>query len=53
MGGWPLTRQLSLLLAPDSQRSNHPSADLEPERRPLAELGSGLRVQPGAFLVWA
>jgi 3,4-dihydroxy 2-butanone 4-phosphate synthase/GTP cyclohydrolase II len=53
MGGWPMTRQLSLLLAPDSQRSSHPSADLEPERRPLAELGSGLRVQPGAFLVWA
>jgi len=53
MGNWPQTRQLSLLLAPDGQRSNHPSADLEPERRPLNELRAGLRVHPGAFLVWS
>jgi len=47
-------------LAPDTQRSSHPSANLEPEQRPLAELGavqeagltSLLTLQPGAFLVW-
>ena len=52
MGDWPHTERLSLLLAPDGQRSSHPSADLESEQRPLADLGTGLIVQPGAFLVW-
>jgi len=52
MGSWPRTRQLSLLLSPDSQRSSHPGADLEPERRPMVELGTGLSVQPGSLVVW-
>ena len=52
MGGWPKTERLSLLLAPDGQRSSHPSADLESEQRPLADLGTDLMVQPGAFLIW-
>ena len=52
MGGWPKTERLSLLLAPDGQRSSHPSADLESEQRPLADLGTDLVVQPGAFLIW-
>ena len=52
MGDWPQTERLSLLLAPDGQRSSHPSADLESEQRPLADLGTDLMVQPGAFLVW-
>jgi 3,4-dihydroxy 2-butanone 4-phosphate synthase/GTP cyclohydrolase II len=60
MAGWSGTATVSLLLAPDPQRSGHPSADLEPERRPLEELlasGSGHRPldpepRPGAFIVW-
>ena len=52
MGGWHKTERLSLLLAPDGQRSSHPSADLESEQRPLADLGTDLIVQPGAFLIW-
>ena len=52
MGGWPKTERLSLLLAPDGQRSSHPSADLESELRPLEDLGTDLIVQPGAFLIW-
>ncbi|MDP5123914.1 MAG: GTP cyclohydrolase II, partial [Cyanobium sp. MAG_04] len=52
MVGWPKTERLSLLLAPDGQRSSHPSADLESEQRPLADLGTDLIVQPGAFLIW-
>ena len=52
MGDWPKTERLSLLLAPDGQRSSHPSADLESEQRPLADLGTDLILQPGAFLVW-
>ncbi|MEB3327379.1 MAG: bifunctional 3,4-dihydroxy-2-butanone-4-phosphate synthase/GTP cyclohydrolase II [Synechococcus sp.] len=52
MRSWPRTRQLSLLLSPDSQRSSHPGADLEPERRPMVELGTGLSVQPGSLVVW-
>jgi 3,4-dihydroxy 2-butanone 4-phosphate synthase/GTP cyclohydrolase II len=50
---------VSLLLAPDMQRSSHPSVDLEPERRPLAELAASgtmdlaqLQLRPGSFLVW-
>ena len=52
MGGWPKTERLSLLLAPDGQRSSHPSADLESEQRHIADLGTDLIVQPGAFLIW-
>jgi 3,4-dihydroxy 2-butanone 4-phosphate synthase/GTP cyclohydrolase II len=61
MAGWQGTQAVSLLLAPDGQRSSHPSVELEPSPRPLAELGSpssggptseGLQLEPGAFLVW-
>ncbi len=59
LGSWPQTRLVSLLLSPDLQRSSHPSADLEPRRRPLAELRAGgsvslagLNLQPGAFVEW-
>lgn len=59
LGSWPQTRLVSLLLSPDLQRSSHPSADLEPRRRPLAELRTGgsvslagLNLQPGAFVEW-
>jgi 3,4-dihydroxy 2-butanone 4-phosphate synthase/GTP cyclohydrolase II len=52
MGHWRETSAVSLLLAPDAQRSSHPSADLEPEQRSLAQLSAELKVQPGAFLVW-
>lgn len=58
---WPATEAVSLLLAPDGQRRSHPSVDLEPEPRSLADLapepGSStcpmLRLTPGAFLVWS
>ncbi|MFM8605577.1 MAG: bifunctional 3,4-dihydroxy-2-butanone-4-phosphate synthase/GTP cyclohydrolase II [Cyanobium sp.] len=60
---WPGGRAVSLLLAPDGRRVEHPSADLEPEIRPLSDLtgadGGGaartcprLQVQPGAFVMW-
>jgi 3,4-dihydroxy 2-butanone 4-phosphate synthase/GTP cyclohydrolase II len=59
LGRWPHTRGVSLLLAPDGPRSSHPSALLEPERRPLAELHQAatlacpwLSLEPGAFLRW-
>jgi 3,4-dihydroxy 2-butanone 4-phosphate synthase/GTP cyclohydrolase II len=52
MAHWSHTSAVSLLLAPDAQRSSHPSADLEPQQRSLSELGAELKVQPGAFLVW-
>jgi 3,4-dihydroxy 2-butanone 4-phosphate synthase/GTP cyclohydrolase II len=60
---WPGVRAVSLLLAPDGRRVEHPSAALEPENRPLSDLLGGdgeaapsscprLQVQPGAFVVW-
>jgi 3,4-dihydroxy 2-butanone 4-phosphate synthase/GTP cyclohydrolase II len=55
---WPASRAVSLLLAPDGRRVGHPSVDLEPEIRPLADLGATaaacprLSVAPGAFVVW-
>jgi 3,4-dihydroxy 2-butanone 4-phosphate synthase/GTP cyclohydrolase II len=60
---WPGTKRLSLMLAPGVEHSSHPSADLEPELRPLTELTgptgqvgqgtlAGLRLGPGSFLVW-
>jgi 3,4-dihydroxy 2-butanone 4-phosphate synthase/GTP cyclohydrolase II len=59
LGSWPQTRAVSLLLAPDGPRSSHPSALLEPERRPLAELHQAanlacpwLQIEPGAFIRW-
>lgn len=59
LGGWPQTRAVSLLLAPDGPRSSHPSALLEPERRPLSELLQAatlacpwLHLEPGAFIRW-
>ncbi|MGA1302485.1 MAG: bifunctional 3,4-dihydroxy-2-butanone-4-phosphate synthase/GTP cyclohydrolase II [Cyanobium sp.] len=59
LGGWPHTQAVSLLLAPDGPRSSHPSALLEPERRPLVELHQAatlacpwLSLDPGAFLRW-
>ncbi|MEB3319852.1 MAG: bifunctional 3,4-dihydroxy-2-butanone-4-phosphate synthase/GTP cyclohydrolase II [Cyanobium sp.] len=60
IGRWPHTRLVGLLLAPDMQRSSHPSADLQAECRPLAELCSAgasltltrLNLRPGAFLQW-
>jgi 3,4-dihydroxy 2-butanone 4-phosphate synthase/GTP cyclohydrolase II len=38
LANWPGTSRVSLLLASDGQRSAHPSAGLEPQRRPLIEL---------------
>jgi len=61
MARWEGTHSVSLLMAPDGQRSSHPSVALEPTSRPLDELGSpssggpmsqGLQLEPGAFLVW-
>ena len=59
MAGWQGTGQVSLLMAPDGQRSSHPSVALEAERRPLSDLqpqsphGTGLQLlEPDAFLVW-
>ncbi|MBC1260216.1 bifunctional 3,4-dihydroxy-2-butanone-4-phosphate synthase RibB/GTP cyclohydrolase II RibA [Synechococcus sp. BSF8S] len=55
MAGWSGSRSVSLLLAPDAQRSAHPSATLEPERRPLQELSQEspqLATTPGAFVQW-
>lgn len=53
---WPGTQAVSLLLAPDAQRSAHPSATLETELRPLDELREEhprLRLQPGSLLRWS
>jgi 3,4-dihydroxy 2-butanone 4-phosphate synthase/GTP cyclohydrolase II len=49
---------VSLLLAPDQRRSNHPGAALEPERRSIGDLRqSGLcplvPMRSGAFLRWS
>ncbi|MDM7935999.1 MAG: bifunctional 3,4-dihydroxy-2-butanone-4-phosphate synthase/GTP cyclohydrolase II [Cyanobium sp. CZS 48M] len=55
MAGWSGTRAVSLLLSPDAQRSAHPSATLEPERRPLLELSQvspQLAATAGAFMRW-
>ncbi len=38
MARWQGTTGVNLLLAPDAQRKGHPSINLEPERRPLADL---------------
>jgi 3,4-dihydroxy 2-butanone 4-phosphate synthase/GTP cyclohydrolase II len=56
MARWPSTQSVSLLLAPDAQRSSHPSNTLEAQRRPLVELSQGhqssLPLQSGALLRW-
>jgi 3,4-dihydroxy 2-butanone 4-phosphate synthase/GTP cyclohydrolase II len=58
IAAWPGAVGVSLLLAPDGRRVEHPSIDLEPEIRPMAELGATattcprLSLAPGAFVVW-
>jgi 3,4-dihydroxy 2-butanone 4-phosphate synthase/GTP cyclohydrolase II len=55
MARWPSTASVSLLLAPDAQRSNHPSNTLEAQRRPLVELAAEqplLRLSPGTLMRW-
>ena len=59
MAGWRGTAQVSLLMAPDGQRTSHPSVGLEPEQRALPDLrteqknGSGSHaLDPGAFVIW-
>jgi 3,4-dihydroxy 2-butanone 4-phosphate synthase/GTP cyclohydrolase II len=55
---WPEGGGVSLLLAPDGRRVEHPSVDLEPEIRPLTDLEATattcprLSLSPGAFVVW-
>jgi 3,4-dihydroxy 2-butanone 4-phosphate synthase/GTP cyclohydrolase II len=46
MAQWPGTQSVCLLLAPDAQRSTHPSVSIEAERRPLQELVSALERLP-------
>jgi len=46
MAQWPATQSVCLLLAPDAQRSTHPSVSIEAERRPLLELVSALERLP-------
>ena len=56
MAAWPQTKSVSLLLAPDSQRSAHPSNTLEAQRRPLVELQGAvqaLRLDPGTLVRWS
>jgi hypothetical protein len=59
LANWPATSRVSLLLASDGQRSAHPSAALEPQRRPLIELGakgsdiSALRLDSELLLEWS
>jgi 3,4-dihydroxy 2-butanone 4-phosphate synthase/GTP cyclohydrolase II len=55
MAAWPETQSVSLLLAPDSQRSAHPSNTLEAQRRPLQELQTAkplLRLDAGTLMRW-
>jgi 3,4-dihydroxy 2-butanone 4-phosphate synthase/GTP cyclohydrolase II len=58
---WSDTTSVALLLAPDAQRRGHPSGDLEPERRGLADLGPTpgaavcplLNLKAGSFIRWS
>lgn len=43
---WPATQSVCLLLAPDAQRSTHPSVSIEAERRPLQELAAATALPP-------
>jgi 3,4-dihydroxy 2-butanone 4-phosphate synthase / GTP cyclohydrolase II len=57
MAAWSGTAAVSLLLAPDAQRTGHPSVDLEPVRRPISELCETPStipdiLSPGTFVVW-
>jgi 3,4-dihydroxy 2-butanone 4-phosphate synthase/GTP cyclohydrolase II len=55
MARWSETSSVSLLLAPDAQRTNHPSNTLEAQRRPLVELEAQqqpLQLLPGTLLRW-
>jgi 3,4-dihydroxy 2-butanone 4-phosphate synthase / GTP cyclohydrolase II len=48
--------RVGLLLSPEPQRINHPTASLEAQQRPLAELlqpsGQGPRLDAGVLVVW-
>jgi len=46
MAGWSATQSVCLLLAPDAQRSTHPSVSIEAVRRPLQELASAPALLP-------
>jgi len=58
MAGWHRTQSVSLLLAADAQRTNHPSNTLEASRRPLQELAGAeaaadaLRLEAATLLRW-
>jgi 3,4-dihydroxy 2-butanone 4-phosphate synthase/GTP cyclohydrolase II len=55
MAAWPQTGSVSLLLAPDSQRTVHPSNTLEAQRRPLVELKADrpqLQIDAGMLMRW-
>jgi 3,4-dihydroxy 2-butanone 4-phosphate synthase/GTP cyclohydrolase II len=55
MASWTATLSVCLLLAPDAQRSTHPSVSIEAERRPLRELVSAsalLPRQPSGLTRW-
>jgi 3,4-dihydroxy 2-butanone 4-phosphate synthase/GTP cyclohydrolase II len=60
MASWERTQAVGLLLTPDVRRRSHPSADLEPEARPLGDLQESrdsarcplLKLTPGAFIRW-
>ena len=60
MARWERTQAVGLLLTPDVRRRSHPSADLEPEARPLGDLQESrdsercplLKLTPGAFIRW-
>jgi 3,4-dihydroxy 2-butanone 4-phosphate synthase/GTP cyclohydrolase II len=59
MVNWPGCEGISLLLAPDSHRVEHPSEDLSAEHRPLLDLNTTagahcprLSLRPGAFISW-
>jgi len=56
---WPGCEGISLLLAPDSHRVEHPRVDLTAELRPLLDLDTAgkahcprLTLRPGAFIRW-
>ena len=56
MAAWPQTGSVSLLLAPDSQRTVHPSNTLEAQRRPLVELMADrpqLQIDAGMLMRWS
>ncbi len=52
----PGCSRVGLLLSPEPQRINHPTASLEAQQRPLAELleprGQGPRLDAGVLVIW-